>query len=153
MPRLLIEHVEPELYARLDRWASEQGRPLSVLAHDILAAAERCRENSDPTENRSTRDIRRTRDGGCGLCDELDPLWARRCAPLPTLRLLNQRRSALDEALRALWHSSLRVDDWTAEITCADSHQVNRKIGEIEIANGAGGFATGTIKRNNRPSN
>jgi len=76
MPHLLIDHIEPDLYARLDRWASEQGRPLAALAHDILSAAERCRENFDPNEGRSTRDIRRNRDGGCGLCDELDPLFA-----------------------------------------------------------------------------
>jgi hypothetical protein len=76
MPDLLVQDIDAELHARLSQWAAEQGRPLSQLARDILAAAERVRENFQPWQNDSTVWIRRCRDGGCGLCDELEPLFA-----------------------------------------------------------------------------
>ena len=76
MPEMIVS-LEPGLHARLTQWAQEQGRPLPALAQDILAAAERVRENYDPTMSRSTRDIRGSRDGGCGLCDEIEPLFER----------------------------------------------------------------------------
>ena len=75
MPEMTVS-LEPGLHARLTQWAQEQGRPLPALAQDILAAAERVRENYDPTMTGSTKDIRRCRDGGCGLCDEIEPLFA-----------------------------------------------------------------------------
>ena len=76
MPEMIVS-LEPGLHARLTQWAQEQGRPLPALAQDILAAAERVRENYDPTMSHSTRAIRRSRDGGCGFCDEIEPLFER----------------------------------------------------------------------------
>jgi hypothetical protein len=76
MPDLLVQDIDGPLYARLTRWAAEQDRPVSALARDILAAAERCRDMSADLDDRIVRDIRRNRDSGCGLCDELDPLFA-----------------------------------------------------------------------------
>ncbi len=75
MPEIIAD-VEPELHARLAQWADEQQRPLPALVRDILAAAERVRANYDPTMDWTTRSIRRDRDGGCGLCDALEPLFA-----------------------------------------------------------------------------
>jgi len=68
----------------LTQWAQEQRRPLPALARDILAAAERVRANYDPTMDQSTRWIRMCRDGGCGLCDALEPLLAVGKAEAPT---------------------------------------------------------------------
>ena len=76
MPDLLVHDIDPELHARLRQWANEQGRPLAQLVCDILAAAERVRDEFDPSQSDSTRWIRRCRDGGCGLCDEIEPLFA-----------------------------------------------------------------------------
>ena len=76
MPEI-IANLEPELHARMAQWATEQRRPLPHLVRDILAAAERVRQNYDPTMTPSTRDIRRSCDGGCGLCDEIEPLFER----------------------------------------------------------------------------
>ena len=76
MPDLLISNVDGRLHARLTQWADEQGKPLPQLVCEILAAAERAHDNYDPNQDRTVRDIRRCRDGGCGLCDELEPLFA-----------------------------------------------------------------------------
>jgi hypothetical protein len=76
MPDLLLKDIDAALHARLSQWAGEQGRPLPLLARDILAAAERARDAYNSIEDRTVRDIRRHRDGGCGLCDELEPLFA-----------------------------------------------------------------------------
>ena len=76
MPDLLLKDIDAALHARLSQWADEQSRPLPQLARDILAAAERVRDTSDSIKDRTVRDIRRVRDGGCGLCDELEPLFA-----------------------------------------------------------------------------
>jgi hypothetical protein len=76
MPDLLVQSIDSDLHTRLSQWAAEQGRPLADLARDILAAAERCRDMSGDLEDRIVRDIRRNRDSGCGLCDELDSLFA-----------------------------------------------------------------------------
>jgi hypothetical protein len=76
MSELLIDEIDPQLYARLNQWAREQGKPLSGLVCEILAAAERVRANYDPRMDRTTRFIRMCRDGGCGLCEELEPLFA-----------------------------------------------------------------------------
>jgi hypothetical protein len=76
MPDLLVQDIDATLYASLTKWAAEQGRPVSELARNILAAAERCRDMSGDFDDRTVRDIRRNRDSGCGLCDELDPLFA-----------------------------------------------------------------------------
>jgi hypothetical protein len=70
-------NLEPELHARLAQWAQEQQRALPDLIHEILLAAERVRNNCDPTMSFSTRIIRMSRDGGCGLCDNLEPLFAK----------------------------------------------------------------------------
>jgi hypothetical protein len=75
MPEIIAE-LEPHLHARLVQWAHEQQRPLHSLVRDILAAAERVRTNYDPTMDWTVRTIRRNRDGGCGLCDALEPLFA-----------------------------------------------------------------------------
>jgi hypothetical protein len=80
----IIASIESDLHARLAQWAQEQQTPLPVLVHHILAAAERVRANYDPTMSPSTRDIRRCRDGGCGLCDEIEPLFARGKTKTPT---------------------------------------------------------------------
>ena len=68
--------LEADLHARLTQWAQQQQRPVSALVRDILAVAERVRANYDPTMSQTTRWIRRCRDGGCGLCDQLEPLFA-----------------------------------------------------------------------------
>ena len=75
MPEINLD-LDPDLHARLTQWAQEQRRPLSALASDILAAAERVLANYDPEMSQSTRWIRMCRDGGCRLCDELEPLFA-----------------------------------------------------------------------------
>lgn len=75
MPEIIAE-IEPDLHARLTQWAHEQQRPLPALVTDILAAAERVRANYDPTMDATVRGIRRDRDGGCGLCAALEPLFA-----------------------------------------------------------------------------
>ena len=80
----IIANIEPELHARLTQWAQEQHRPLPALVRDILAVADRVRANCDPEMDRTTRFIRRDRDGGCGLCDEIEPLFARGKAKAPT---------------------------------------------------------------------
>ena len=74
MPALTIPDIDAALSARLLAWAESSGHSLPALARSILAAADRTRENYDPNVNVGTRDIRRSRDGGCGLCDELEPL-------------------------------------------------------------------------------
>lgn len=74
MPNLMIDEMDPALFAKLRAWASEQHKTLPELARDILAAAQRTHEKFDPTVDQTTRDIRRCRDGGCGLCDELEPI-------------------------------------------------------------------------------
>jgi hypothetical protein len=71
----IIIHLDPDLHARLAQWAQQRHQPLPTLVRDILAAAERVRANYDPTMNWTVRTIRRDRDGGCGLCDELEPLF------------------------------------------------------------------------------
>jgi hypothetical protein len=50
--------LEPGLHARLADWAQEQDRSLPALVTEILAAAERVRENYDPTMDRTTHGIR-----------------------------------------------------------------------------------------------
>lgn len=75
MPDLTITDIDAALYARLQSWAREQHKPLPALAREILAASDRAHEKYDPTMSDSTRWIRRNRDGGCGLCDELEPLF------------------------------------------------------------------------------
>lgn len=80
MPDIVLKDIDPDLYTRPSQWAAEQGRPLPALARDILAAAERVHGEFDPTTSDSTRWIRRCRDGACGLCDELEPLFAPGCA-------------------------------------------------------------------------
>ena len=75
MPDLTI-NLDDELYQRLQAWAHGQNQPLPALARDIIAAAERAHAQFDRSTTRSTRDIRRHRDGGCGLCDALEPLFA-----------------------------------------------------------------------------
>ncbi len=79
-----ISFLEPKLHANLTQWAQEQDRPLSALVQDILAAAERVRENYDPTMDQTTRGIRWDRDSGCGLCQELEPLFAQGKTTAPT---------------------------------------------------------------------
>lgn len=74
MPDLLIPEIDAKLHANLTQWALEQGKPLAQLVHEILVAAERVHENFDPTQSRSTRVIRRCRDGGCGFCDDIEQL-------------------------------------------------------------------------------
>ena len=76
MPDLHISDVDARLHGRLAQWAAEQGKPLPQLVCEILTAAERVRAKYDPTMSQSTRWIRMCRDGGCGLCDELEPLFA-----------------------------------------------------------------------------
>jgi hypothetical protein len=78
----IVADVEADLHARLMQWAQEQQRPLPALVRDILCAAERVRGHYDPTMSPSTRAIRRCRDGGCGLCDQIEPLFARDRAPV-----------------------------------------------------------------------
>lgn len=73
MPEIV---VSDELHAFLKGWANEQQRPVSELVHDILLAAQHTRERYDPSMSDSTRRIRWCRDGGCGLCEELVPLFA-----------------------------------------------------------------------------
>jgi hypothetical protein len=75
MPNVVVD-LDTDLHARLMQWAQEQQRPLPALTRDILAAAERVRANYDPRMDQSTRWIRMCRDGGCGLCEELEPLFA-----------------------------------------------------------------------------
>lgn len=83
MPNIVAD-LDPDLHARLARWALEQQCPLPALVRDILVAAERVRANYDPTMDRTTRWIRMCRDGGCGLCDELEPLFAAGKMEAPT---------------------------------------------------------------------
>jgi hypothetical protein len=83
MPEIDL-NLDPDLYARLSQWAQEQRRSLPALATDILAAAERVRANYDLTMDCTVRNIRRDRDGGCALCDELDPLFATGKTKAPT---------------------------------------------------------------------
>lgn len=83
MPEIAI-NIEPDLHTRLSRWAQEQDRPLPSLIGEILAAAECVRNNYDPAMSRSTRDIRMCRDGGCGLCESLEPLFAKGQTEAPT---------------------------------------------------------------------
>ncbi|HZL31230.1 MAG TPA: hypothetical protein VFC54_09245 [Pseudolabrys sp.] len=83
MPETSIE-IESALHARLAQWAKEQQRPLPALVQDILIAAERVRAGYDPTTSWSTRIIRRDRDGGCGLCEGLEPLFATGKTEAPT---------------------------------------------------------------------
>jgi hypothetical protein len=85
MPDLVLHDMDAELHERLTQWAHERGIPVSLLARKILAAAESINDNFDPTQSRSTRDIRRSRDGGCGFCDDLEMLFARRKAPAEKL--------------------------------------------------------------------
>lgn len=75
MPEIVAD-LDPDLHTRLRQWAQEQQRPLPALLHDILAAAARVRANYDPKMDQTTRWIRMCRDGGCGFCDELEPLFA-----------------------------------------------------------------------------
>jgi len=75
MPNVVVD-LDTDLHARLTQWAQEQQRPLHALTRDILAATERVRAIYDPTMDQSTRWIRMCRDGGCGLCEELEPLIA-----------------------------------------------------------------------------
>jgi hypothetical protein len=77
-------NLDPDLHARLTQWAQEQQHSLPALIHEILAAAERVRANYDPTMSPSTRAIRMDRDGGCGLCQELEPLFAKGKTTAPT---------------------------------------------------------------------
>lgn len=86
MPQVVAE-LEPDLHARLTQWAQEQQRPLPALVRDILAAAERVRTNYDPTMDATVRSIRRDRDGGCGLCDEIEPLFALGKTKKPTYKV------------------------------------------------------------------
>jgi len=83
MPNIVAD-LDPDLHARLARWAQQQRMPLPALVRDILAAAERVRANYDPSMDQSTRWIRMCRDGGCGLCDELEPLFATGKMEAPT---------------------------------------------------------------------
>lgn len=83
MPETTL-NLEPELHARLSQWAHEQQRALPDLIHGILLAAERVRADYDPTVSCSTRAIRRDRDGGCGLCENLEPLFAKGKTEAPT---------------------------------------------------------------------
>ncbi len=76
--------LDPELHTRLMQWAQEQRRTLPALVHEILVAAERVRANYDPTMDRTTRVIRMCRDGGCGLCERLEPLFAEGKTEAPT---------------------------------------------------------------------
>jgi hypothetical protein len=77
-------NLDPDLHARLTQWAQEQQRSLPALIHEILVAAERVRANYDPTMDRTVRIIRMCRDGGCGLCEELEPLFAKGKTTVPT---------------------------------------------------------------------
>ncbi len=83
MPETII-NLEPDLHAHLTRWAHEQHRPLPELIREILVAAERVRANYDPTISWSTRSIRWDRESGCGLCENLEPLFARGKTEAPT---------------------------------------------------------------------
>lgn len=74
MPDIVVE-VDSDLHAALSKWASEQNRPLSALARDILAAGQHARDVYDPTMSPSTRVIRMSRDGGCGFCDRFEALF------------------------------------------------------------------------------
>jgi hypothetical protein len=76
MPEI-VANIPDELNASLTRWAEEQQRPLSALVHDILVAAQRTHNRYDPAMSQSTRWIRWCRDGGCGLCHELEPLFGK----------------------------------------------------------------------------
>jgi hypothetical protein len=68
MPDLTIRDFDSALFEKLQAWAEQQNKALPDLALDILAAAQRAHEHFDPTMDQTTRDIRRCRDGGCGLC-------------------------------------------------------------------------------------
>ncbi len=83
MPETVI-HLETDLHSRLAQWAQDQRRPLPDLIEEILVAAECVRNNYDPTMSRSTRDIRMCRNGGCGLCENLEPLFAKGKTEAPT---------------------------------------------------------------------
>lgn len=83
MPEIVID-LEPNLHARLAQWAQAQQRALPDLIEEILLAAECVRNNYDPTMSWSTRLIRRDRDGGCGLCENLEPLFAKGKTDAPT---------------------------------------------------------------------
>jgi hypothetical protein len=86
MPEIIGE-LEANLHARLTQWADQQQRPLPALVRDILAAAARVRANDDPTMDPTVRGIRRDRDGGCGLCDAIEPLFAEGKSGAPTYNL------------------------------------------------------------------
>ncbi len=77
MPNLTIDDIDPALFETLRTWAEQQNKTLPDLVRDILGAAQRAHEHFDPTMDQTTRDIRRCRDGGCGLCDELEPIFGR----------------------------------------------------------------------------
>jgi hypothetical protein len=83
MPAVTTE-IDADLHAHLSQWAQEQQRPLPELVREILVAAERVRANYDPTMSWSTRFIRRGRDGGCGFCEGLEPLFAEGKTDAPT---------------------------------------------------------------------
>lgn len=74
MPDIVVE-VDHDLHAALSKWASEQNRPLSALARDILAAGQHARDVYDPRMSQTTRWIRMDRDGGCGFCDRYEALF------------------------------------------------------------------------------
>lgn len=75
MPNLVIRDIDASLFRRLDKWAQARRLPLEELAHQVLDAAERAHSKYDPNQDWTVRTIRRSRDGGCGLCDELEPLF------------------------------------------------------------------------------
>jgi len=83
MPEIVV-NLEPALHTSLTHWAQEQHRALPELVQELLAAAERVREIYDPSMSPSTRTIRRSRDGGCGFCDEIEPLFAQGKTTAPT---------------------------------------------------------------------
>jgi plasmid stability protein len=72
MPDLVIRDLDPGIHARLRSMAEAHGQTLEQFAAEILIAADHLREEFDPAQSNSTRDIRRCRDGGCGFCDELE---------------------------------------------------------------------------------
>ena len=74
MPDLLIQNMDTALHRRLSRLARDQEKSLSQLACELLTLADGARAYLQAIPDQSTRDIRRSRDGGCGFCDELEAL-------------------------------------------------------------------------------
>ena len=64
------------LHERLRVMADTRGQSPAQFAGEILAAADRLRDNFDSEPSDPTRFIRRCNDGGCGSCDDLE-LWLR----------------------------------------------------------------------------